>query len=106
MGYLVFRVGPGIVWKQVQAVCWGLALIIILGGFSQLIRTCAWRQALRCDIKSHDLSFDLQQRVATHNGKNSLPHLILSDDFRAPGSLLVHLSSGERAKQECFSVNL
>jgi hypothetical protein len=50
LGYLVFRTGPGIVWKQVQAVGWGLALIIILGGFSQLIRTCAWRQTITYDI--------------------------------------------------------
>jgi hypothetical protein len=51
LGYLVFRTGPGVIWKQVQAVGWGLALIMILGGFSQLIRTCAWRQALTCDIR-------------------------------------------------------
>jgi len=50
LGYLVFRTGPGVVWKQLQSVGWGLAVIIILGGFSQLIRTCAWRQALMCDI--------------------------------------------------------
>jgi Lysylphosphatidylglycerol synthase TM region len=50
LGYMVFRTGPGAVWKQVQAVGWGLALIIILGGFSQLIKTCAWRQTLACDI--------------------------------------------------------
>ena len=49
LGYLVFRTGPGVVWKQLQSVGWGLAVIIILGGFSQLIRTCAWRQALMCD---------------------------------------------------------
>ena len=50
LGYLVFRSGPGVVWKQLQAVGWGLALIIILGGFSQFIKTCAWRQAFTCDI--------------------------------------------------------
>jgi len=33
LGYMVFRAGPGAVWKQVQAVGWGLALIIIMGGF-------------------------------------------------------------------------
>ena len=26
LGYLVFRTGPGIVWKQLQTVGWGLAL--------------------------------------------------------------------------------
>ena len=46
----MFRTGPGVVWKQLQAVGWGLALVIILGGFSQLIKTCAWRQAFTCDI--------------------------------------------------------
>ena len=50
LGYLVFRSGPGAVWKQLQTVGWGLSLIIILGGFSQLVKTCAWRQAFTCDI--------------------------------------------------------
>ena len=50
LGYLVFRSGPGAVWKQLQAVGWGLALVIFLGGLSQLAKTCAWRQAFTCDI--------------------------------------------------------
>lgn len=50
LGYLVFRTGPAVVWKQLQAVGWGVGLIIVLGGFSQLIKTCAWRQAFTCDI--------------------------------------------------------
>ena len=50
LGYVVFRTGPGVVWKQVQAVGWGLALLVILGGFSQVIKTCAWRQAFTCNI--------------------------------------------------------
>src|SRR5271167_3895317 len=50
LGYLVFRSGPGTVWKQLQAVGWGFALIILLGGLSQLAKTCAWRQAFTCDI--------------------------------------------------------
>jgi hypothetical protein len=50
LSYLVFRTGPGIVWKQVQAVGWGLALIIIMGGLSQLIKTWAWRQTFTSDI--------------------------------------------------------
>src|SRR5271165_4995582 len=52
LGYLVFRSGPGAVWKQLQAVGWGFALVILLGGLSQLAKTCAWRQALTCDISS------------------------------------------------------
>jgi Lysylphosphatidylglycerol synthase TM region len=50
LGYLVFRSGPGAVWKQLQAVGWGFALVVLLGGFSQLAKTCAWRQAFTCDI--------------------------------------------------------
>jgi uncharacterized membrane protein YuzA (DUF378 family) len=50
LSYLVFRTGPEAVWKQLQAVGWGLALIILLGGFSQFIKTCAWRKAFTCDI--------------------------------------------------------
>ena len=50
LGYLVFRAGPAVVWKQLHAVGWGVSLIIVLGGFSHLIKTCAWRQAFTCDI--------------------------------------------------------
>ena len=51
LGYLVFRSGPGTVWKQLQTVGWGFALVILLGGLSQLAKTCAWRQAFTCDIR-------------------------------------------------------
>jgi len=50
LGYLVFRSGPGAVWKQLQAVGWGFSLVILLGGLSQLAKTCAWRKAFTCDI--------------------------------------------------------
>ncbi len=50
LGYLVFRSGPGAVWKQLQMVGWGFALVILLGGLAQLAKTCAWRQAFTCDI--------------------------------------------------------
>ncbi len=52
LGYLVFRSGAGDVWKQVHAIGWGFAIVILLGGLSQLAKTCAWRQAFTCDISS------------------------------------------------------
>ena len=62
LGYMVFRSGPGAVWKQVHTVGWGLVLIIVLGGCSQLIKTGAWRQTFACDIRalSWSRSFDAQ----------------------------------------------
>src|SRR5580693_2685512 len=65
LGYMVFRAGPGAVWKQVQAVGWGLALIVILGGFSQLIKTCAWRQTFACDISALSWSRSLGAQLAS-----------------------------------------
>jgi len=50
LGYLVFRSGPGAVWKQLQTVGWGFALVVLVGGLSQLAKTCSWRQAFTCDI--------------------------------------------------------
>jgi Lysylphosphatidylglycerol synthase TM region len=50
LGYLIFRTGPEVVWQQLHGVGWGVALIILIGGISQLIKTCAWRQAFTCDI--------------------------------------------------------
>jgi hypothetical protein len=50
LGYLIFQSGPGAVWKQLQTIGWGFALVILLGGLAQLAKTCAWRQAFTCDI--------------------------------------------------------
>ncbi len=50
LGYLILRSGPGAVWRQLQTVGWGFALVILLGGFAQLAKTYAWRQAFTCDI--------------------------------------------------------
>jgi uncharacterized membrane protein YuzA (DUF378 family) len=49
----------------VQVVGWGLALIIILGGFSQLIRTCAWRQTITYDIKGLRWSRSIGAQLAS-----------------------------------------
>ena len=65
LGYMLHRTGPGAVWKQVQAVGWGLALIIILGGLSQLIRTCAWRQTFACDISALSWSRSLRAQLVS-----------------------------------------
>ncbi len=65
LGYMVFRTGPGAVWKQIQEVGWGLAVIILLGGLSQLIKTCAWRQTLTCDIHALSWSRSLGAQLAS-----------------------------------------
>jgi hypothetical protein len=83
LGYLVFRTGPGIVWKQVQVVGWGLALIIILGGFSQLVRTWAWRQAFTCDISGLSWSRSLgTQLVSDAVGQLGLAGKLLGEGIR------------------------
>ena len=83
LGYLVFRTGPGVVWKQVQVVGWGFSLIIILGGFSQLIRTCAWRQALTCDIRRLSWSRSFGVQLASDAcGQLGLPGKLLGEGIR------------------------
>ena len=96
LGYLVFRTGPGVVWKQLEVVGWGLALIIILGGFSQFIKTCAWRQAFTCDISglSWSRSF-VAQLVSDALGQFGVAGKVLGEGMRI--SLLgstVPVSSG------------
>lgn len=83
MSYLVFRAGPGLVWKQVQAVGWGVALIVILGGFSQLIRTWAWRQTFTCDINGLSWSRSLGTQLASDAlGQLGLAGKLLGEGLR------------------------
>ena len=83
LGYLVFRTGPAIVWRQVQTVGWGLALIIILGGFSQFIKTCSWRQAFRGDISRLSWSRSFGVQVASDAaGQLGLAGKLLGEGIR------------------------
>ena len=83
LSYLVFRAGPGVIWEQFQAVGWGLVLIIILGGLSQFIQTCAWRQTFTCDISglSWARSFGVQL-ISDAAGQLGLAGKLLGDALR------------------------
>jgi hypothetical protein len=81
--YMLNRIGPAAVWKQVQAVGWGLALIIILGGLSQLIKTCAWRQTFACDISALSWSRSIgAQLVSDAAGQLGFAGKLLGEGLR------------------------
>ncbi len=83
LGYLVFRTGPGLVWKQLQAVGWGFALIIVLGGFSQLVQTWAWRKTFTCDISGLSWSRSLgTQLVSDAAGQLGIAGKLVGDMLR------------------------
>jgi uncharacterized membrane protein YuzA (DUF378 family) len=67
----------------VQAVGWGLALIIVLGGFSQLVKTWAWRQAFACDVSELSWARSLgTQLVSDAMGQLGLGGKLLGDGVR------------------------
>ena len=83
LSYLVFRAGPGGVWKQVQAVGWGLVLIIILGGFGQFIKAWAWRQTFVCDISGLSWSRSVGvQLVSDAAGQLGLAGKLIGEGLR------------------------
>ena len=83
LSYLVFRAGPGVIWKQFQTVGWGLVLIIILGGICQFVQTCAWRQTFTCDISelSWSRSFGVQL-ISDAAGQLGIAGKLLGDALR------------------------
>ena len=83
LSYLVFRAGPGVIWKQFQTVGWGLVLIIILGGVCQFVHTCAWRQTFACDISelSWSRSFGVQL-ISDAAGQLGIAGKLLGDALR------------------------
>jgi phosphatidylglycerophosphate synthase len=50
LAHLVLRTGPRMIWTQIHAVGWGVAVIIVLGGLAHLVKTWAWRLTFRSDI--------------------------------------------------------
>ena len=83
LAYLVLRTGPRAVWHELGVVGWGLALIIVLGGVSQLVKTCAWRQALNCNIRgpSWSRSF-VAQLISDGIGQFGVAGKVLGEGMR------------------------
>ena len=65
LAYLVWRVGPGNLLKNIATLGWGLALIIALGGVAHLVKTCAWRLTLTSRKGGVSFSRMLQVRLAS-----------------------------------------
>ena len=100
LAYLVFRAGPVFVWEQVQVVGWGFALIVILGGLSQLVRTCAWRQTITYDIRGLRWSRSIgAQLVSDACGQLGFAGKLLGEGFRV--SLLTPAVPLDRGLSSC-----
>lgn len=100
LAYLVFRAGPVFVWEQVQVVGWGFALIVILGGLSQLIRTCAWRQTITYDIRGLRWSRSIGAQLASNAcGQLGFAGKLLGEGLRV--SLLSPVVPVDRGISSC-----
>jgi phosphatidylglycerophosphate synthase len=53
--FLIWRAGPGKLWKSLSDLSWGIILVIALAGVSHLARTWGWRLTLGDD--QHKVSF-------------------------------------------------
>ena len=49
--YLVERAGPGALLRNAKNLAWGMALVIALAGIAHVVKTWAWRLALRAGAK-------------------------------------------------------
>ena len=81
--YLVLRAGPATVMHQVKTIGWGMAVIILLGGVTHLVKTWAWRITLQRD--RHNLSFARSfglRLVSEAIGNLGLPGQVLGETAR------------------------
>lgn len=65
LGYLIWRVGPLNIARDMTAIGWGLVLVIALGGVILVVRTCAWRLTLAGCRARISFSRLLQLRLAS-----------------------------------------
>lgn len=65
LGYLIWRVGPLNIVRDMAAIGWGLVLVIALGGVIHLVRTRAWRLTLTGCRTRISFSRLLQLRLAS-----------------------------------------
>lgn len=62
---------------------WGLVLIIVLGGVSQFVQTCAWRQTFACDISRLSWSRSIGvQLISDAAGQLGIAGKLVGDGLR------------------------
>jgi len=80
---LVFRTGAHTVVQQAEAVGWGMALIIALGGISNLIRTWSWRLTFLCDLRQLSFGHAFALRLVSEGiGKLGLAGHVVGETTR------------------------
>ena len=100
LSYLVVQTGPRVVWKQAHVIVWGFALIILLGGCCQLVRTCAWRQTITYDVRGLSWSRSLAAQLASDPcGQLGFAGKLLGEGFRV--SLLSPVVPLDRGISSC-----
>lgn len=68
---------------QLKSVGWGLALIIALGGISQLTKTLAWRLTFLCDLRNVSFARTFGLRLVSETiGSFGLPGQVLGETAR------------------------
>ncbi len=76
LAYLVFRMGPSVLAAQIEAVGWGMGVIILLAGVSHTLKTCAWR------LTSHELkSLPFRRTFALRLISEAMAQLGLAGQF-------------------------
>jgi hypothetical protein len=80
---LVRRTGPHAVVQQTEAVGWGMALIIALGGISHLIKTWSWRLTFLCDLRQVSFGRAFALRLVSEGvGKLGLAGQVVGETTR------------------------
>ena len=63
LSYLIYRAGPGRLFRDAKTIGWGMLAILAVTGFAHIVRTWAWRLALRGEAKQVPFSRTLSLRL-------------------------------------------
>jgi len=96
LGFLIYKIGPSVLWHELKLLGWGLAPIILLEGMSNLFHTQGWRHCLSSSHRSLPFARVLSVLLAGGSINYLTPFAGLGGEV-AKGALLASNRTGAQA---------
>jgi uncharacterized protein (TIRG00374 family) len=96
LAYLIWRIGPGEIWRQFTSLGWGLIPLVMAEGIAEMIHTLGWRHCMNEPYRSLSWFFLFRVRMAGYAINYLTPTATLGGEV-TKGTLLASAHKGPGA---------
>lgn len=87
LGYLIWKIGPTEIWRELRSLSWGLIPLVLAEGVAEMIHTVGWRHCMNEPYRSMSWFFLFRVRMAGYAINYLTPTATLGGEVTKAGLL-------------------